>query len=278
MVSLDEAFVTEVGQVFDPYSLRSGTSAMSAFLFALLRMTRPVTVIEDGSGYSTPFILRALMDNHLDFLEERRRLIEKTRAIWPDPSEVGEHGGERFSEWLAAGGIASAVDPAFYVEPRRAQLYSFEALPSDHAYVAKLRAMVQRMGGDEHFTYLPGTRFSVESLPESARPVDFAWNDGVGYAAFFAAIWPILDPAGGILVFHNVSPTPEWWDELEWMKQQRAGDGDLEWILFDEPHKLYQAGCAILRRTTAYSPALERGTRDRVMRDLARLMGSVRSP
>jgi hypothetical protein len=60
-------------------------------------------------------------------------------------------------------------------------------------------------------TQLPGRHFSVSAIPEESLSVDFAWNDDDQYKKFFRMFWPMLNPKGGLMVFHNTMAMPCWW-------------------------------------------------------------------
>src|SRR5205823_4388485 len=106
----------------------------------------------------------------------------------------------------------------------------------------------------EWLSYFSGTRFSADLLLPDDRPVDLAWNDADLYKEFFETFWPVLNPNGGIMVFHNTVSRKYCWEAIQWMKMQCASTNDLEILTLPETHKLDQSGCTILRRTTGYKP------------------------
>jgi predicted O-methyltransferase YrrM len=56
----------------------TGIENVGPFLYWLVRTTRAQRVLEIVVGYSTLFLLRALLDNADDFEHERAQLAEKT--------------------------------------------------------------------------------------------------------------------------------------------------------------------------------------------------------
>ncbi len=56
---------------------RMGTEHMGPLLYSLVRMVRPLRVLEAGVGYTTPFIVKALQDNVDDFDRERELWVDK---------------------------------------------------------------------------------------------------------------------------------------------------------------------------------------------------------
>ena len=224
-------------------------------------MTKPRNVVEYGSGYTTLFVLKALADNIKDVDEERRSLYEKTNAIkLIDRLDDMKNGhidkslGSMVVEWYESGGKACQVDPRFYLSPYRPHLYSFEKLADGHEYTRQMRLAIEAIGNGELFTHLCGQVFRKDALPADAFPIDWCWNDDDRYREFFLEFWDQMNPAGGIMIFHNVSGELDLYEAVQWMKKQRQDYGDLEILILEEPHKLNQNSCAILRRTKGYQP------------------------
>jgi hypothetical protein len=277
-MSIDARFIEIAQAACNPYAPDSGTEHMAPLLYSLIRMVRPRTVVEFGSGYTTLFVLRALADNAADYGDERRLLREKTLAVAGGEdlsSLLTEDGkpGPRAMEWYGAGGKACAVDPGYYMDPYAPRLFSFERHPSEHPYAQTLRDAVHRIGHEGLYQPLYGAGFSAKALPPDALPVDLAWNDDNAYREFFEELWPALNPRGGLFIFHNVTASDEWWYAIEWMKEQRAAERDLEVLILEEPHKLNQNGCAILRRVTAYRPPFALSDPPAIIERLKRFMG-----
>jgi hypothetical protein len=285
---IDAAFLQSAQRLFNPYSPYSGTEHVGLLLYALARMTRPRTVVEFGSGYSTLLLLRALADNLSDIREERSLLARKTEhtriletvnataletngiATLPDLQRATAYA------WFASNDKSCGVDPVFYLSDYRPHLYSFERLSAAHAYSKKVRAAVQATGHESLFTHLCDQDCDARSLPPDARPVDWAWNDHAGYRQFFAEFWEHLNPAGGLLILHNIPGSAEGVQDIEWMKEQRAAHADLEVLVLEEPHKLDQKGCAILRRTSTYEPRPLAGGAPGLLGNLSRFMARTR--
>lgn len=268
-MAIDIPFLRIAGEAFDPFRPGSGTEHMAPFLYSLVRMVRPMTVVEVGSGYSTLFLLRALADNACDIEEEARLLREKSSSLLPLPINVADLDREKRDSWYAAGGKACGIDPLYYLKPYIPHLYSFEELPEDHQYSRTMKQAVAQIGHGSLFTQIHG-KFSTEPIPQQ---VDLAWNDHYGYENFFEALWPRLNPSGGFLVFHNVATSTGSWKAVEWMKSQRSAQKDLEVLILHETHKLSQSGCAILRRTSCYRPPLIADF-SVVMKNLGRFLGN----
>jgi hypothetical protein len=113
------------------------------------------------------------------------------------------------------------------------------------------------------------------ALPESALPIGVAWNALGAYREFFSEFWNQLSPTGGMMVFHNVPAYEELYADIQWMREQRRSLGDLEVVILQEPHKLYQNGCAVLRRSSEYRPRFATWRMSEVMDRLRELMSRV---
>jgi hypothetical protein len=50
------------------YDIHMGVEHMAPLLYALIRFTKPSVVLEVGAGYTTPFMLQALADNHAEMV------------------------------------------------------------------------------------------------------------------------------------------------------------------------------------------------------------------
>ena len=284
---LDPEFLRIAQERFNPYRASSGTEHVAFLLYALARMTRPRIIVEFGSGYTSLFLLRALADNLKDVRDERIALLKKSRPLFDlaraglferqgnDLKVWGADARDELLGWLAAGGKACGVDPRFYLTPYEPHLFSFERLGSDHAYVRELEDAIKAVQHENLFTHLHGQTFSLEALPAHARPIDWAWNDDEDYRGFFNEFWPHLNPAGGLMIFHNVPAAEIATDAVLWMKEQRAAANDLEVLVLEEPHKLNQNGCAILRRVSDYRPRFASSNPRRVLHDLRKFIASV---
>jgi predicted O-methyltransferase YrrM len=291
---IDEAFVAAARKAFNPYGTNSGTEHMAPFLYSLVRMVRPMRVVEFGSGYTTLFVLRALADNVKEIEEERAALKEKSAALGELPPTLQELVAQKvpaigmatkeraaalvqgaYYKWLNSGEKACSADPAYYLEPYKPHLYSFEKLAEGHGYVTSMRKVVDEIGHGDLFSHIHTEDFATASIP---APIDLAWNDDYKYREFFQAFWPSLNPKGGLMVFHNVPAAENLWDDVQWMKRQRAKARDLETLTLQEPHKVHQNGCAILRRTTSYEPTFAYNDVDTVYRSILRFMGKATGP
>jgi predicted O-methyltransferase YrrM len=269
---IDKNFLRIAQDAFYPYSPLSGTEHMAPLLYSLVRFARPRTVVEFGSGYTTLFILAALSENAADVKEESALLRDKTAALGDLRTLDLNSADATIAEWFGKGAKACAVDPAYYLDEYSPHLYSFEEESGDHEYTQRMKDVVDALQLTSWFSHHTGKSFSLDALPPAARPIDLTWNDARYYKEFFDACWPILNPKGGMMVFHNTVSRKYCWDAIEWMKARRALAQDIEVITLPETHKLDQSGCTILRRTTSYMPpCLTRQPSD-ILRNAIRFM------
>lgn len=254
---LDANFLKTATEHFNPYSPDSGTEHVAMLLYSLVRMNRPKTVVEYGSGYSTMFVLRALADNLRDFEEEKTSLIKKTKELLNYSSMEGltEDKGQ-ILKWLFTEGKTCQLNPGFFLTSYEPKLYCMEDLQDGHEYVTKMRKAVEEINHTNIFTFLTGQKgFDLTPLNLDGRYIDLVWNDDEDYQDFFNTFWEVINPKGGLMIFHNAVSIRDWVKAIQWMIEQRSHAGDLEVLTLEEPHKLNQNGCVILRRTSEYSPS-----------------------
>ena len=269
-MAIDLSFLRTAGQAFDPFVPSAGTEHMAPLLYSLVRMVRPATVVEFGSGYTTLFLLRGLADNLEDIKTERTLLREKSLALMrPERKQSTRPENTAFQSWFWTPGKACAVDPSYYLKPYSPHLYSFEKRPEAHPYALRMMQAVTEIGHRSLFTHVHG-EFSADLLPD--KRIDMAWNDDRDYIEFFEACWPRLNESGGLLIFHNIPAVEKLWRSVEWMQSQRAAERDLEVLILHEPHKLHQNGCAILRRNTNYEPSFKSNDFLGILRNLTEFM------
>lgn len=246
-------------------------------LYSLIRMSRSEIVVEFGSGHSTLFILRALGDNLEDFIEERESLIKKSRDLGDlslnSEGQIEQEFLEMAQTWYETGGKSVGKKPSYYLDNYSPHLYDFEELPKDHEYVKDLQSVVNKLGHENIFTSITNQKFTQKLLPED-RWIDLAWNDHYEYRDFFSEFWPKINPKGGLLVFHNTVSVKQNIEDIDWMKEQvlLSGANDLEVLNLEEPHKLHQNGCTILRKTAGCQSEIYLSDLGKIKRDIEQLL------
>src|SRR5687768_9812945 len=84
---LSASFLKEASELLVPYA---GTDLMAPLLYQLVRTTRPRSVLEAGSGYSTLFLLQALHDNAVEYEEQKKAFLAKTERLKVAMKEGGK--------------------------------------------------------------------------------------------------------------------------------------------------------------------------------------------
>jgi hypothetical protein len=273
--TLDPAFVARVADVMDPFAPASGTEHVASLLYSLVRMQRSETVVEFGTGYTTPFLLKALAENRVDFEARRASLRRKAAAFVAGDRQALKP--ERYSP-----GEPTLPWPAYYLKPYAPRLYAFEPHASEDHYVVALRELVSELGLEDFLSLVPGASVEgyMQRIPEARRPVCLAWNDCAQKLRFFEETFSHVRDDGGLLVFHSMeSSCKEFADDLRSIRgavRPLLLDGRCELLSFLEPHKAMQRGCTLIRRTAGLTEFLldEEGALDRVWSHVADLAAS----
>ena len=85
----------------------------------LARFTRARTVLEGGSGYTTPFLAKALADNAYAVEEERRAMQEKTARYVADLNAMQDTPAPVEPGTKVAPGLLALYNPTSPVAKRR---------------------------------------------------------------------------------------------------------------------------------------------------------------
>jgi predicted O-methyltransferase YrrM len=111
---LDSSFLEAVKSLLSPWA---GTELMAPLLYTLARFTRARTVLEGGSGYTTPFLAKALADNAHAVEEERRAMHQKTARYVADLDAVRD--------------ASAAVEPGTKMAPGLLALFRLFRRPAE---------------------------------------------------------------------------------------------------------------------------------------------------
>jgi predicted O-methyltransferase YrrM len=221
---IDKDFLSGVA---DLYSRSMGTELMAPLLYALIRSTRPRTVLEIGVGYSTPFILRALADNAADFARERD-------AVPDDHVLLASYFEREHAPVLHAVDNMAHADstaPRVVETVARLELSSF------------LRLHQRDFRG-----------FSEVMDPE-ALPFDLIWFDCGAlneYSDFLAEYWDLVNPSGGMILLHSTLTNATIHGVILRLKLRQATQSfnDFELLSLLEPHKRVQNSVTLIRMTS----------------------------
>ena len=279
---LDPSFLEAVKSLLNPWT---GTELMAPLLYTLARFTRARTVLEAGSGYTTPFLAKALADNAYAVEAERRAMLEKTASYVADldamhatPASV-EPGpkvapglvalfsptspvAKRRLEWLGqAPGFARPAGLARRYIPR---LISVDNLSSTRSSAPKAQSVIESLGLTDFVTFQHKDFWSydLDDIPAEHLPIDLMWIDI--HTRVMDAIslvegshWNRLNPDGGLLVIHDLLTTRGGQLLHEFFKQTQRKRSDFEMAGFLEPDKLMQGDFLLIRRTSAAAQTID---------------------
>ncbi len=168
-----------------------GTEARAWALYGLVRMLRPVRLLEVGIGYTTPFLLSAIHENAREAPVERERLSGNLDR-------------------------AGFLEPSFH---RTAHLPRLVACDTDPARAQEVRRIAEGGGLASRLDLHVGDFRTLSSLTSSADPLfDFVFFDCGGvaeYAYFLRHFWSRISPHGGLLAL----------DYTYWTRVSRFADG-----------------------------------------------------
>ncbi len=263
-LGFSEEFARRVISEITPFQHLSGTEHVAPLLYSLIRMLKPQTVVEFGSGYTTPYILQALKDNEEDFKFNQRVLRERAARNFAALGQASRASMQP-EDWLIDpttqeiyGQEPVVPIPSFYARPYRPQLHTFEVLPDNDAYVSRLSGLVRDLNLDGLFSLHAGCRVTdyVSRLPAERLPIDFAWNDFGNKKRFFDETFQHVRADGGVMAFHNTTSSEK--DHKADLDQVFEGLRPLlqtrqaELLTFLEPHKFTQRSLTVVRKVVDF--------------------------
>jgi hypothetical protein len=262
---MDQDFIEAAYRAFDPYRLGSGTENVGPLMYSLVRLERYETVAEFGAGLTTLFLAKALADNQRDFVLHKRLLIAKveqnrealTKALAHSDDDIAANPtvrkiiGSSLKPVLFSDGAPVAPNPLFYRESFDPRLFSWEDHVESDDYVQTLRQVLREFKLEKFVTLRSGAQIEgcLSDIPETRRPIGMAWNDFGQRVKFFHETYKHLSPQGGIVAFHSPSDFPGDIAEIKSELKQEILSGACEYLTLLEPHKNFQNGCFVVRRT-----------------------------
>lgn len=216
-----------------------GTENSAALISALIRMARPVTVVEIGAGDSTVFIAKALQQARQDWLHDKNLLDS---SAWQERSAL--------------------LDPTGIPDVYQPRLITIDDFTAEGSSAEEAWAVLKNHDIDEHLvTFVKSNFYALdEATIASWGPVDIAWIDAGTPAddvRFVATLWDHIAP-GGYLCLHE--PTMLTTVNMEgtqrvrrvrtpiWEELFRRQDNSFELVTLPELHKYRQSGLGILRK------------------------------
>ncbi|WP_198348211.1 class I SAM-dependent methyltransferase [Plantactinospora sp. KBS50] len=179
----------------------AGTEVVAPLLANLIALTRPRRVIEIGMGYTTPFLAAALADVRDQVVAERAALAAKT-------SRHLDQDGMLDDSWLLA--EPALLTPESYVEDYRPELMAVDNLSIPESSAGLVWDVLRDLGLDRLVKVVNADlRNAVDRLPAGFRPIDLAWIDAWESLYFFDHFWELVNPDGGLMIFHYLMTYPE---------------------------------------------------------------------
>jgi len=208
---------------------RFGTENAGPLLSALVRFTRPRSLLEVGAGQTTLYLLDALSQAVSD---DRRE-----RDLGPPPHGVR----------------------TYYEVPYRPHLTVLDDLSLDGTTAGSVADVVARLGVDDMVSFVNADfRGYSRQVPASRLPFDFIWFDCGGldeYVDFVHEYWPLVNADGGLVVLHSTQSNLMLRLFVERL-EQRLRDPEppgYELLSLAEPHKTAQNSVTIIRMTSQLS-------------------------
>jgi len=227
-----------------------GSETLAPLLYFLVRFTRPRKVLEVGTGYTTPFIARALADNMADYQRSSIQLAAKSRHVLNSLSNNSDPDARRRQEEQWAGAEPALAAPKFYAAPYEPKFLAIDSLTLTTSSAPKVCSVLSRLRLREAVTVIDGEFQTVhDKISPDFLPFDFAWVDCDHSLEFFDQYWQDINPQDGLLVFHWLLTDRHGEVVLDYIKTRMRVHNDLEIVSFCEPHKIAQNSLTIIRKT-----------------------------
>ena len=227
-----------------------GSETVAPLLYSLIRFTRPRRVLEVGTGYTTPFIARALADNAAEHAESSKQLRAKTRELLKTlESQRDQEVRRREQEkWVSA--APALASPQFYATPYRPKFLAMDSLTLPTSSAPRVCDVLTRLGLRESVTLMDADfRNMHDHIGAEFLPIDFAWVDCDYSLAFFDQYWRDINPQDGLLIFHWLLTDKGGETVLDYIRSKWRVNNDFELVSFWEPHKIAQNSLTIIRKT-----------------------------
>lgn len=196
------------------------TENVSLFLYSLIKCSRPQSIIEVGSGYSTLFILKSIRD------------IQK--EILPFPEKVFTEEKNNFT--------GKKYNPIFNV------VENFS-----HPNHLKNYSCLKKFDITKNINFINN---SIEDyLKNSKETYDFVWMDfgtGSDYMYFFKLFLEKINP-GGFIIIHSTMSNLFGKLFVTELKLMNSYENSLEIMNIVEPHKSLQNSFTIVKKVTDYN-------------------------
>ena len=242
---LDQRFLDTVKPLL---AVGMGTEHAAMLLYALVRMTRPRSVLEVGLGYTTPFLLQALADNAQEWQADLA-VLQSARNM---------------------DARRDLLLPAHFVKPYRPKLIAIDDFSAAGSSAKRVVDAAKALALDSFLVQISGDfRGRSGAIDDAHKPFDFIWFDCGGdeeYVDFLSEYWS-QSAADCVVALHF---TYQWQEievaqhggvftdiglapgailaELQRQHRQAGVDTHFEILTIVEPHKTRQGSVTLLRR------------------------------
>jgi Methyltransferase domain len=203
-----------------------GTENVGPLLYALIKISRPKSVLEIGAGYSTLFILKALRDNL------QKDYMEREEADFPYGSTE------------------------YYDTPYNPMLISLDDFSHPKSVAKPISQFALFLELDKFITFKDADfRGFSKKIEPHILPFDFVWFDCGGlreYEDFIDEYWEIINPNGGIILLHSTQTNLDLQLFIQTIKLRQATSEFLDFELLSllEPNKKIQNSVTMIRMTS----------------------------
>lgn len=251
-----------------------GSETVAPLLYSLIRFTRPRRVLEVGTGYTTPFIARALADNVADYQQGSKQLTVKTRQLLKALSNHRHPDENRKEQEKWVNSDPALASPQFYATPYIPRFLAVDSLTLPTSSAPKVCGVLARLGLRDSVTVLDGDFRSVhDQIEPEFLPFDFAWVDCDHTLDFFDQYWKDINPQDGLLVMHWLLTDKGGETVLEYIKSKWRVNNDLELVSFWEPHKIAQNSLTIIRKVAVRNRVFD--DRSALLQDTMQFLRSI---
>ncbi|MFJ2992377.1 DUF2087 domain-containing protein [Pandoraea sp. NPDC087047] len=216
-----------------------GTENSASLISALIRMTRPATIVEIGAGDSTVFIAQALQQARQDWEHDKRLLDAST---WHERSAL--------------------LDPTGIPDSYRPRLITIDNFMAEGSSAEEAwNALKHHDVGSDLVTFVKSNFHALDDATiASWGAIDIVWIDAGTPAddvRFVATLWEHVAPGGYLCLHEPIMLTTVDMDGAQrvrrvrvpiWEELFRRLDDSFELITLPELHKYRQSGLGVVRK------------------------------
>lgn len=231
-------FAEEVNSLYIP---GMGTENVGPFLFNLIRSVRAKTVVEVGTGYTSPFIVRALKENKDDFYRTKNSIKKKMKKKFPEFRDI-----RHALRWFGN------INPQFYKGDFNTAYFGIDDISTDGS-ANRAAQVIKKLGLEKNTNFFEGDfRTELSKVDRKTFPIDLIFMDAgnplIEDFDLLRMTWRHLNSNGGLFVSHElpVEAVMKFLHKDIKLKPFK----DYEIIDFRETHKVFQNSITIIKKVT----------------------------